>query len=312
MLRNQHTIDRRSGLSVDDIYSDHLNGIGLPVILTDAINTWPALSSWDLNFFSQKYGSATVAVGTGVRGKSRRVMKLAHFIDYVIEPSRPPRGFWLNVQTMMPREETLEDKEAPLYLHDQRLLLDYPELLDDVQPQPACLDDWLSLLPEDVQRLLQGSRYYQRGILIGPENSIARLHCDFLHSHAYLAQIRGTKLCYLFSPEDSEKLYDGKVCPEMLDFEKHPLFAYASAYVCYLEPRELLLIPNGWWHYVRNLEKSITVNYNFFNRVNFGNYVNDLSEVLPAILGTRSETTRQENREQMILKAFEQLGQRAG
>ena len=46
---------------------------------------------------------------------------------------------------------------------------------------------------------------------------------------------------------------------------------------------ELLFIP-PWWHHVVSLEKSITVNYNFFNRVNFGGYLTHLLKDLPAVV----------------------------
>ncbi len=281
---HQVPIDRRKSPSSEYIYKEHFSGNGLPVILTDAITAWPALSSWSLDFFKKKYGSETVAPGTGVYGKSRRIMKLAHFIDYVERPANRPRGFWLDMETMRPREEKAEDKDAPLYLYDQNLFLMHPELLRDVKPDPECVDDWLALLPDDLQRLLQATKYYQRGLLIGPQDSVARLHYDFLNSHGYLAQIMGRKLCILFSPADSENLYAGEVCPENPDLETRPLFAKATAFVGTLEPGELLLIPSRWWHYVRNLEKTITVNYNFFNRVNFGNYVGSLVKVLPEVV----------------------------
>jgi hypothetical protein len=280
----QMAIKRRQGLTRECIYREHLSDNGGPVILTDAIKGWPALVSWSFPFFRQRYGSETVVPGIGAYGHSRRVMKLAHFIDYVEQPSLPPHGFWIDLKTGLPREETPEDRAAPLYLYDQNAFLRHSRLLEDVKPDPECLDDWLALLPERFQRLLQATRYYQRGLLIGPEGSVSRLHCDFLYSHAYLAQIAGRKLCMLFSPTDSGLLYDGEVNPEQPDLEKFPLFRSATAFVCILEPGEMLLIPSQWWHHVRNLEKSITVNYNFFNRANFGEYFLDLFRVMPQLL----------------------------
>lgn len=280
----QVQIERRSGLSSDCIYRGHLHGLGIPVILTDAISGWPALSRWSLDFFRHTYGSDTVAPGIGIYGESVRIMKLAHFIDYVEAPLRMPRGFWLDSKTKLPREERSEDTSAPLYLYDQKAFLLHSELVEDLKPDPESIDDWLALLPQDFQRLLQATRYYQRGLLIGPERSVSRLHYDFLQSHAYLAQIVGSKLCILFSPADSAFLYNGEPDPEHPDLEKYPLFTNATAFFGVLNPGELLLIPSGWWHHVRNLEPSITVNYNFFNRVNFGKYFMDLFRALPEIL----------------------------
>jgi hypothetical protein len=277
-------IERRKGLSSECVYRDYLTRGGIPVIVTDATKSWKALSTWSLDFFKQNYGSETVVPGIGIYGKSRRVMKIADFLDYVELPTAKRRGFWIDLETKRPREERPEDNAAPLYLHDQNLFLTHSNLLEDVTPNPDCIDDWLALLPEDLQRLLQSTRYYQRGLLIGPKDSVSNLHYDFLDTHAYLAPIIGKKLCILFSPEDSDFLYDGAVNPEIPDVESFPLFSQARAFLCILEPGELLLIPSRWWHYVRNLEKTITVNYNFFNRSNFGQYFISLFRVLPQIL----------------------------
>jgi ribosomal protein L16 Arg81 hydroxylase len=161
----------------------------------------------------------------------------------------------------------------------------HPELLDDVELSPKFMEDWLPLLPAALRRTLdQATRYFSAGILIGPKNAQIGLHHDFLETHAYLAQIAGRKRCVLFSPEDSAALYRGDVNVDAPDFEKFPLFRNATAYECTLEPGELLFIPYRWWHHVVGLEKSITVNYNFFNHVNFGAYLTHLLRDLPAVV----------------------------
>jgi ribosomal protein L16 Arg81 hydroxylase len=120
--------------------------------------------------------------------------------------------------------------------------------------------------------------------MIGPKNSQTKLHYDFLDSHAYLAQIVGRKRCLLFSPDDSPGLYSGKVDPDRPDWDKYPLFRQVTTYFCILEPGEILFIPSRWWHHVVALEKSITLNYNFFNRINFDAYLTHLLRDLPALV----------------------------
>ena len=53
---------------------------------------------------------------------------------------------------------------------------------------------------------------------------------------------------------------------------------HATAYEGVLNPGELLFIPADWWHWVRGLEKSITVSHNFFNDVNFSAHVGSMLE----------------------------------
>jgi len=156
--------------------------------------------------------------------------------------------------------------------------------LEDIKPAPDCIEDWLAQLPDNVQKLLQGTRYHPRNLIIGPEGSKTHLHYDSLHSVGSLAQIVGSKRCILFSPADSDFLYDREVDPEHPDLQRFPLFEKATAFCCTLNPGELLLIPRRWWHHVSSIEKSITFAYNFFNRTNFPQYFSSVFKHLPQIL----------------------------
>ena len=278
------SVQRRHGLSIEEVYADHLSGYGEPVILTDAITAWPALSKWNFQFFRERYGGDLIRPDGGVYGRSRRLTNLRQFLDYVEAPSQLPGGFWIDSVTKLPRPETAEDTASPLRLYDEDAFLRHAELLEDIKPAPHCIEDWLALLPDNFQKLLQGTRYHPRSLIIGPEGSKTHLHYDFLHSIGSLAQIVGSKRCILFSPTDSDFLYDREVDPEHPDLQRFPLFEKATAFYCTLNPGELLLIPRRWWHHVSSVQKSITVAYNFFNRTNFPQYFTSLFKHLPQIL----------------------------
>jgi hypothetical protein len=278
------SVQRRHGLSIEEVYEDHLIGYGKPVILTDAITAWPALSKWNFQFFRERYGGDYILPCGGVYGTSTRLTNLRQFLNHVEEPSQGPGGFWIDNVTRLPRPETAEDTAAPLRLYDHEAFLRHTELLEDIMPAPHCIEDWLALLPENFQKLLQETRYHPRSLIIGPEGSKTHLHFDFLHSCGFLAQIVGSKRCILFSPTDSDFLYERKVDPENPDLQRFPLFEKATAFFCTLNPGELLLIPRRWWHHVSSKQKSITVAYNFFNRANFPQYFTSLFKHLPQIL----------------------------
>jgi Cupin-like domain len=278
------SVQRRQGLSIEEVYADHLSGHGEPVILTDAIKAWPALSKWNFQFFRERYGEDFVFLSGGVYGTSKRLTSLRQFLDYVDAPSRRPGGFWIDNVTKLPRPETAEDTAAPLRLYDQNAFLRHAELLEDIKPAPHCIEDWLALLPDNFQKLLQGTRYHPRLLIIGPEGSKTHLHYDFLHSCGSLAQIIGSKRCILFPPTDSAFLYDRDVDPEHPDLQRFPLFERATAFCCTLNPGELLLIPRRWWHHLSTVQTSITVAYTFFNRANFPQYFTSLFKHLPQIL----------------------------
>jgi hypothetical protein len=277
-------IERRKRLSQDDVYRDYLCGAGRPVIVTDAIDGWKARSKWTFEFFRSQYGTDIVTPATELNSTSFKVMRLADYIDYLGPPSQAPAGFWLEKAAGYSRKDPVERPSAPLSLFGWNFFLRHPELLKDIEAGPYFADDWVPLLPGAMRQVLQGTRYRPSWLLLGPAGSLAKLHRDFLHTHAYLAQICGRKKCILFSPDDSEFLYHGAVDPERPDFEKFPLLQDAKAFECVLEPGEMLLIPSRWWHHVIGLEKWITVSYNFFNRANFGNYFVDFIRSFPDIL----------------------------
>jgi hypothetical protein len=279
------SIERAKGLTPEIFHERYLTGSGKPVLVTDAMDTWKACTKWSFDFFKSHYGSERVVPAVWPGDKYLKVIRLADYIDSLDDPFAPSPGFWIDLATKLPCAEPQEPLETPPYLTGWRGFNLHPELREDADLSPKFVEDWFPLLPLALRNVLdENTQYRSAGFLIGPAGSIAKLHFDYLYTHAYLAQIVGKKKCVLFSPDDSEYLYDGAVDPHQPDFEKHPLFRRATAFECNLEPGELLFIPSGWWHHVISLEKSITVSYNFFNRVNFGAYMNALLQNLPVIL----------------------------
>lgn len=278
-------IERTRGVTPEVFLQRYLSDRGRPVIITDAMSTWKALSKWDFELFKARYGLENVVVSDWLNEKFRKVVKLRDYIEYLDAPGSRSPGFWIDSVTKFPIEEPANLAGKPLYLSSWRAFNLHPELLADVELSPLCIEDWTPLIPQAFREILDNAtRYFYAGILIGPAGSQATLHQDYLHSHAYLAQIRGKKKCLLFSPDDSDALYDGQVDVDKPDLRKFPFLRYATAFECTLAPGDLLFIPSGWWHHVVAIEKSITVNCNFFNRVNFGAYFTDLLQQLPAII----------------------------
>lgn len=276
-------IERAHGLTPEVFHQRYLVGPGKPVILTDAIGSWPALTRWSFDLFKTRYGSDKVAPKIFLGAKRLKPMTLSDYLDYLDAPEVMPAGLWLDDKTLFPCRPP-ESSTPPLYLA-WNVFGRHPELLEDIELSPKFVEDWFPLLPEELRTAMDNAtKYFAAGLMIGPKDAQLGLHYDFLDTHAYLAQVVGRKRCTLFSPEDSTALYNGKVNPDAPDFDKFPLFRNATAYKCTLEPGELLFMPHRWWHHVFGLEKSITVNYNFFNRVNFRGYLTHLIRELPSVV----------------------------
>ena len=277
-------INRVSRMSPEAFTETYLAGSGKPVIVTDALRTWKALSLWSFDLLEQRYGSERVAPRLFVPTNVIKPLSLAEYFEYLDTPEKLPEGLWIDAATLHPRGAPNPPPPAPLYLA-WNVFGRHPELLEEIEISPRFVEDWTPLLPAAFRSTLDNAtRYFLAGIMIGPKNAQVGLHQDFLETHAYLAQIVGRKRCALFSPEDSAAVYDGAVDPDEPDFDKFPHFRDATAYECVLNPGELLFIPRRWWHHVVALDKSITVNYNFFNRSNFEVFVASLLRALPAIV----------------------------
>jgi Cupin-like domain len=277
-------IERKSNVSQTDLKRDHLQSGGMPVIITDATELWPARSKWTFEFFRTAYGSDWATAPLGWGSDVARLTKLAAYIDFLDTPNAELPGFWV-AKNGQPLKVAPEPGAAPPYLMGWHAFQKHPELYDDITPAPYFVLDLVFALSPTLRRVFEWTSTYDYwAVYLGPAGSLSPLHRDYWNTHAYLAQIQGRKRAILFSPEDSDFLYGGEVDPEQPDFGRFPLFDRATAYECVIEPGETLLMPADWWHCVRGLEKSITVSHNFFNESNFAAHMTRILRNLPTLV----------------------------
>ena len=248
------TIERRHELPHEQFVSDYLMPLK-PVILTDALKHWPALGRWSPQMFKREFGQVDVTVD----GKD---YKLGPFIDLVESSSR--------------------EHPAP-YLRNQLLADWLPELIPDITPLPTCTEpNWL-----ESKLFLRKKPLTFLEIFIGGEGSeFPQLHYDYLHVHAFLMQIYGSKQFFVYPPEQTPFMYPGQGVNNNkstvgdvanVDLGKFPLFANAIPITFVLQPGETLFVPAGWWHTTRMLSPSITMSVNSANESNWTPFTRDFA-----------------------------------
>jgi len=280
----QVSVARKSNVSFEEIAREHLHGRGKPVIITDGTERWPARAKWTFEFFKNTYGSDLVTTWLGPGSSTGRITKLATYIDFLDRPMEEFPGIWIG-KDGRPLPVAPGPLASPLYLLGWQALQKHPELCEDITPAPYFVLDLVAALSPALREILERtSRHSYTEIFIGPVGSLSTLHRDYWKTHAYLAQIRGRKRAILFSPEDSDFIYNGQVNPEQPDFERFPLFDRATAYECVIESGDTLLMPANWWHHVRALENSITISHNFFNDTNLTEHITAILRNLPALV----------------------------
>ncbi|XP_014678741.1 PREDICTED: lysine-specific demethylase 8-like [Priapulus caudatus] len=215
-----------------------------PVVITAAMQHWPATRRWSAPYLRRVAGPRTVPVEIGRRYTddtwTQKLMTVDEFVSRHLEGAGGG-----------------DDDDGVGYLAQHQLFDQIPELRRDiVVPDYCCARCHDDDEDEDVDV----------NAWIGPRGTVSPLHHD--PKHNLLAQVVGRKYVRLYAPDQSPRLYphDGallgntsRVDAERPDAAEFPLFGDAEYEECVLEAGEMLYLPPRHWHYVRSLQLSFSV-----------------------------------------------------
>lgn len=198
-----------------------------PVILRGATRGWRAAREW---------GDAAGAVRCMGDGREARVARCSER-----EFSDQPRvdmtlGEWLRRSA----------SEADLYVKDLRADPAHYET------PPHAADDWMEDRWPGAHRFVYAGR----------AGTWTPLHCDVFSSYSWSANVCGRKEWLLFPP-DAAPLVRGVYNAE--EPGAAPKEALRRCVRVEQGPGELIFVPSGWAHQVRNLDDTVSVNANWFN-----------------------------------------------
>jgi lysine-specific demethylase 8 len=208
-----------------------------PVVITGALSGWKALSIWNHEWFKQEYGAKVVGLSVNPTHTYRVLkMKLADYIDRI-----------------------LSGTDKLLYM-DQCPVGEFPRLGDYFQVPAYC----------------NSERQLIVNLWVGPAGTILGFHKDNHNQYDAInnifVQIRGRKRIVLASsdqdafmyqrmPEEGAYWHSHIYDPDEVDFSQYPLFRKAGLLETIIHPGEILFIPGNYWHYVRALDKSISMSF---------------------------------------------------
>lgn len=233
-------IDKQESLSTEE-FKRQFQTKRTPVILSKSFN-WDALSIWDFPYFKKKYADKTVQLDfySEVENHSWgvRTVKLPEALDLISNNT---------------------NKKVKHYLMQKSISEEFPELLSDIQ------------LPKYANTQID----YFINLWIGEAGIISQAHYDC--SDNFLTQIVGRKRVRLFPPTESMNMYSYRVDEDYLgdksashisriqdsDFVMgdFPNFKNVTCFEEILSPGDILYIPAGWWHEIKSLDTSISVNF---------------------------------------------------
>ncbi|MDQ3288330.1 MAG: cupin-like domain-containing protein [Pseudomonadota bacterium] len=219
-----------------------------PVKIAGALEHWPAMKKWSLEFFEKEYGEQTIGVETfepGERGPG----------------NNSPHGYvkYLRFREMRLKEliQILRDKPDHMYyMASHPFRKSFPGLRSDVGVHPY-IKGHIEHIP---------GAHMDSYLWIGPPGTHTPTHTDPMPN--FLTQVMGRKTVYLFPADQCRKnLYIGQFERETFspvdfdnpDFEKYPNYRDCTIYKAIVEPGETLHIPRNWGHCVISMDVSISV-----------------------------------------------------
>ena len=274
-------VPRRAAADVHapEFYNAHL-AAGVPTVITGVMRRdgWRAATLFrDLNWIRNTHGGVPVPVEIGRRradgaeGSSRYEL-LRDFVDARLlgakaassdddgtgrrNDAKKTRMVKMNRRLRRRERRTRSIPARVAYVSQHSLLHQSPGLQE-------CFG-----VPEYTMGRLAAANAW-----LGTEGTVTHLHTD--QADNLLCQVAGFKLVRMYPPEAGACLYEetrgngslnrfSPVDAEDVDEDKFPKFADAEGGMeTILGPDDALFVPCGWWHYVRALTPSFSLNFWF-------------------------------------------------
>ena len=212
-----------------------------PVVLTGAMESWPARRLWSLDYFESRFGDRAVSAGLTRDGTLQ-----------------------------MSDEEGIPQIEIPFGEYVEKLRAGNPDcyLLSPVSERlPELLDD--IVWPEPCQR----ARWRTARLWVSGDDTTSPLHRDWPEN--LYAQVFGRKHFLMVHRRETKRVYSrpfhsgvpnfSRMDAENPDYERFPKFRDVPRLAFEVNAGEFLYIPRLWWHQVRSLETSASINLWFAN-----------------------------------------------
>lgn len=211
-----------------------------PVILTGAVDHWPALQRWNPSYLKSIAGDVEIEIQRGREG------------DPLFDIRHQTHRQTLSLAAYLELLESTSGNDA--YVTARNAAANAPRL---------------GRLWEDLGQIGDGylntaSPYWRPHLWMGPAGTRTPLHHDL--NNILFVQLVGRKRFTLIPPMQTPWVYNfhtvySAVDPDAPDLARHPDFARVTPTYVEVGPGEVLFIPVGWWHGVSALTLSMSVGF---------------------------------------------------
>ena len=171
------------------------------------------------------------------------------------------------------------------YLKDWHFVKEVPHYKAYETPN-FFVSDWLNEYLDDSEQNQIKKENFQKSdykfVYIGPKGSWTPFHSDVFGSYSWSANIVGEKEWIFFPPGHEDFLIDSStreliynisdILPSGGELYKKQSFIYKEKEIIYYKvlqkQNEIIFVPSLWYHQVRNVRSTISINHNWFNATN--------------------------------------------
>jgi hypothetical protein len=222
---------------------------------------WPSFEYWHQTFVppNTELGAVEIGGSYGNADTERAEIPMQSYLQYLeLFEERHGRTGPEDASEIPKDSSMIISKEELVYMAQTDL---FPSLHKDVAVPDFC--------QEDSHNVGHG-RLYSVMLWLGPRGCVSPMHFDPLDN--CLMQFVGRKHILLYAPKPGGWHYAGEngqqsntspINPEEeTTWEHYPLFQQEAPtpMQCVLSPGDLLYIPAKWWHFVRSVDTSASVN----------------------------------------------------
>jgi [protein]-arginine 3-hydroxylase / protease len=239
-----------------DVFRSEYVAKNEPVIITGIANRWAA-ARWTPESFKTAFAGIRTSCEIWDGDESSNDP-----LDFIAKQARVQE----TVRDFIEKMESSARSSRKYYCAEWLIFEAIPQLRADIES----LDAYMGLSSTWPRPLAEKLRL-QPLFWMGPAGVISTLHFD--RAHNLFVQLYGRKKWILIPPSESRNLYYpclefplsrlhmSPIEVERPDFERFPLYKNVQPIELTLEPGEMLFIPAGWWHYVRALDPSFSMNF---------------------------------------------------
>ncbi|XP_053211080.1 lysine-specific demethylase 8-like [Panonychus citri] len=247
-----------------------------PCIITGAMDDWSACDNqsdnhWSLDYLLSNMGARTVPVEIGNKYTdfewSQKLMTVECFIDKHWTDG-PSKGYIAQQELFQQFKQLSYDFTIPDYcgIKSDQCKDDHQQTKSDTNEKDKDKD-------KDSNDNESDDQYDRNNIVVngwfGPWGTVSPLHHDPYDN--LLAQVMGGKYIRLYSNSINPNLLyphsdyllsnTSQVDIESIDPIRFPMFNSLPYLECYLDKGQMLFIPKGYWHFVKSMSISFSINF---------------------------------------------------